>query len=70
MHEMVCLSDQTAKQAWLTEHSVVSEMLNPWVSKVVADQILTSGEDLCKKWNTFADLTGVLANKRLKLSNW
>ena len=58
-----------AKQAWQTEHPAVSEMLDPWVLKAMADGILLTGEALRQKWNIFADLAGVLADERLKLSN-
>ena len=51
------------------EHPEVSKMLDLWVSKVMADRTLLTEEVLRQKWNTFADLAGVLANERSKLSN-
>lgn len=68
-HETDCQSDQTAKRAQQMEHPAVSEMLDLWVSKAMADGILLTGEVLRQKWNTFADLAGVLVDERLKLSN-
>ena len=51
------------------EHPEVSEMLDLWVSKAMANRTLLTGEVLRQKWNTFADLAGVLADERSKLSN-
>jgi hypothetical protein len=44
-------------------------MLDLWVSKAMADRTLLTREVLRQKWNTFADLVGVLADERSKLSN-
>jgi hypothetical protein len=44
-------------------------MLDFWVLKAMADGILLTGEVLCQKWNTFANLVGIPADERLKLSN-
>ena len=64
-----CQSDRTAKQARQTEHPEISEMMDLWVSKAMADRILLTGEVLRQKWNVFADLAGVPEDDRLKLSN-
>ena len=68
-HETNRESNQTAKQAQQTEHPAVSEMLDLWVSKAMADGILLTGGVLRQKWYTFADLVGVPADERLNLSN-
>jgi len=44
-------------------------MMYLWVSKVMGDGILLTGEVLCQKWNQFADLVGVPKDERLNLSN-
>jgi hypothetical protein len=61
--------DRTAKQIWQTDHPEVSESMDLWVSKAMADGILLTGEILCQKWNMFADLAGVPQDERLTLSN-
>ena len=68
-HETNRESDRTAKRARQTEHPAVSEMLDLWVSKAMADGILLTGGVLRQKWYTFADLVGVPADERLNLSN-
>jgi hypothetical protein len=40
-----------------------------WVSKAMGDGILLTREVLCQKWNTFADMAGILEDEWLKLSN-
>ena len=67
--ETNCQSDWTAKRVRQMEHPEVSEMLDLWVSKAMADRTLLTREVLRQKWNTFADLVGVLADERSKLSN-
>ena len=42
-----------------TQHPEVTEMLDLWVSKAMADKILLMGEVLCQKWKVFADLACV-----------
>ena len=64
-----CQSDRTAKRARQTEHPEISEMMDLWVSKAMADRILLTGEVLRQKWNVFANLAGVPEDDRLKLSN-
>ena len=34
-------------------------MMYLWVSKLMGDGILVTGEVLCQKWNAFADLVGI-----------
>ena len=43
-------------------------MLDLWVSKAMADNLLLTGEVLHQKWKTFADLVGVPADEQLSLS--
>ena len=43
-------------------------MLDLWVLKAMADQVILTGEVLCQKWQKFADLVGVPEDERLKLS--
>ena len=45
------------------------EMLDLWVSKAIADQVILTGEVLHQKWQKFADLVGIPEDKRLKLSD-
>ena len=58
-----------AKRIRQTEHPEVSEMMDLWVSKAMADGILLTGEILRQKWNTFADMARVPQDERLKLTN-
>jgi len=44
-------------------------MLDLWVLKAMADNLLLTGEVLHQKWNFFADLAGVLEDKHLNLSD-
>jgi hypothetical protein len=62
-------SHRTAKQTRQMEHPKISEMMDLWVSKAMADGILLTGEILRQKWNVFADLDGVPEDERLKLSH-
>ena len=59
----------TAKQSCQTEHPKILEMMDLWVSKAMADGILLTEKILQQKWNTSADLDGVLEDERLKSSN-
>jgi hypothetical protein len=43
-------------------------MLDLWVSKAMADNLLLTGEVLRQKWKTFADLVGVPVDEQLSLS--
>ena len=56
------------KRVCQTQHPEVTEMLDLWVSKAMADGILLTGEVLHQKWRKFADLAGVPEDKRLNLS--
>ena len=62
-------SDRTAKRTRQMEHPKISEMMDLWVSKAMADGVLLTGEVLRQKWSSFADLDGVPEDERLKLSN-
>ena len=44
-------------------------MLDLWVSKAMADNILITGEVLRQKWKTFANLVGIPDDERLSLSD-
>jgi hypothetical protein len=44
-------------------------MMLLWVSQAMGDGILLTGEVLRQKWNSFADLAGILEDDRLTLSN-
>ncbi|KIK21674.1 hypothetical protein PISMIDRAFT_12163 [Pisolithus microcarpus 441] len=59
---------RSAKKVCQTQHPEVMEMLDLWVSKAMADNILLTGKVLCQKWKTFADLIGVPDDKCLNLS--
>lgn len=56
------------KRICQTQHPDVSEMLELWVSKAMADNLLITGEVLRQKWTKFADLAGVPDDERLRLS--
>lgn len=43
-------------------------MLDLWISKAMADNVLITGEVLRQKWKKFADLQGVPEDERLTLS--
>lgn len=58
-----------AKCACQTEYPRVNKMMLLWVSKAMADDLLLTCEVLRQKWNTFADMAGIPADDRLKLSN-
>ncbi|KAF9223035.1 hypothetical protein BS17DRAFT_767408 [Gyrodon lividus] len=57
---------KTAKH--LTQHPEVTEMLDLWVSKAMADGILLTGMVLRQQWKKFANLVGVPEDERLHLS--
>ena len=59
----------TAKRACQTQHPEVTEMMELWVSKAMAEDILLTGEVLRQKWTKFADLAGVPQDERLNLSD-
>ena len=43
-------------------------MLDLWVTKAMANNLLITGEVLRQKWKTFADLAGILDDEHLSLS--
>lgn len=51
-----------------TQHPEVTEMLDLWVSKAMADKILLTGEVLRQKWKEFADLAAIPEDEQLCLS--
>jgi len=59
---------RSAKRAHQTQHPEVTEMLELWVSKAVAEKLLLTGEVIRQKWQKFADLVGVPEDERLSLS--
>jgi hypothetical protein len=60
---------RTAKHARQTQHPEVTEMMDLWVSKAMADNLLLTGEVLRQKWAKFADLVGIPHDERLNLSD-
>ena len=56
------------KRVHQTQHPEVTEMLDLWVTKAMANNLLITGEVLCQKWKTFADLAGIPDDERLSLS--
>jgi hypothetical protein len=60
---------QTAKWAHQTQHPEVTEMMDLWVSKAMAQNLLVTGEVLHQKWAKFADLVGIPMDERLNLSD-
>ena len=56
------------KQIFQTQHPEVTEMLDLWVSKAMADRLLLTGKVLCQKWTTFADFAGIPEDEHLTLS--
>ncbi|KAF9220992.1 hypothetical protein BS17DRAFT_712915 [Gyrodon lividus] len=62
-------SGHSAKRIRQTQHPEVTEMLDLWVSKTMADTLLLTGKVLCQKWKIFADLMGVPDDKHLNLSD-
>ena len=57
-----------AKCVCQTQHSKITKMLELWVLKVTADNLLITGKVLCQKWIKFVDLADVLEGKHLGLS--
>ena len=58
----------SAKKFCQTQYPKVSKMLDLWILKAMADNVLIMGEVLRQKWKTFADLCGVPDDERLTLS--
>ncbi|KAK0481294.1 hypothetical protein IW261DRAFT_1334166 [Armillaria novae-zelandiae] len=57
------------KHARQTQHPEISDMMDLWVAKAMADGILLTGEVLWQKWRVFADLKGIPEDERLELSD-
>ena len=57
------------KRVRQTVHPEVTEMLDLWVSKAMANKLLLTGEVLRQKWRCFANLAGVPEDKWLQLSD-
>jgi len=58
-----------AKQICQTQHPIVTEMMDLWVSKAMEDKILLTGKVLWQKWSKFADLVGIPEDAQLNLSD-
>jgi hypothetical protein len=56
------------KRAFQTLHPDVTEMLELWVTQMMSNGILVTGEVIRQKWRSFANLAGVPDVERLKLS--
>ncbi|KIK92072.1 hypothetical protein PAXRUDRAFT_71509, partial [Paxillus rubicundulus Ve08.2h10] len=48
----------SVKRVRQTQHPKVTEMLDLWVSKAMADKLLLTGEVIRQKWKAFADRAG------------
>jgi hypothetical protein len=59
---------QSAKHTHQTQHPEVTEMMDLWVLKAMADGIQLMGEVLCQKWTKFADLVRIPQDNCLNLS--
>lgn len=58
----------SAKRFCQIQYSEISEMLDLWISKVMADNVLIIGKVLHQKWKKFANLHGVPDDEYLTLS--
>jgi hypothetical protein len=58
----------SAKHTHQTQHPEVTEMMDLWVSKAMADGIQLMKEVLCQKWTKFANLVGIPQDNHLNLS--
>ena len=58
-----------AKRVRQTEHPQVTEMLELWVAKATAENVLLNGGVIRQKWTNFADLLGIPESERLHLSD-
>ena len=61
--------DHSAKCTRQTQHLEITEMMDLWVSQVMGDRILLTGEVLRQKWLQFANLAGMPTDEHLCLSN-
>ncbi|KAG6874542.1 hypothetical protein C0993_000430, partial [Termitomyces sp. T159_Od127] len=64
-----CNVDRSSKRQHQTQHPEVTEMMDLWVSKAMAEGILLTGDVLRAKWKHFADLACIPIDERLDLSN-
>jgi hypothetical protein len=67
-YEIGTSSGHSAKRICQTQHPEVTEMLDLWISKAMADKIILTGEVIRQKWRRFANLAGVPEDERLSLS--
>ena len=58
-----------AKWACQTQHPEVTEMMELWVLKAMAESVLLTGEVLRQKWAKFADLASVPQDESINLSD-
>ena len=61
-------SGRSAKRVCQTQHPEVTEMMDLWIAKAMADNINLTGEVLRQKWTTLANLAGIPKDKHLTLS--
>lgn len=61
-------ADRSVKRVRQTQHPEVTEMLELWISKALAEKVLLTGEVLRQKWKKFAALVGVPEDEQLGLS--
>ena len=61
-------SGRSAKRVCQTRHPEVTEMMDLWIAKAMADNINLTGEVLRQKWTTFAYLAGVPEDEHLTRS--
>jgi len=52
---------RSVKRVHQTQHPEVTEMLDLWVQKAMANKLLLTGKVLRQKWKVFADIVGVNA---------
>jgi hypothetical protein len=57
-----------AKRVSTTRHPQVTEMLELWITMACEDGLILTGEIICQKWRSFADLAEVPQDERLVLS--
>ena len=59
---------QSAKWTRMTQHPMVTEMMDLWVIKACEDGLLLTGKVLRQKWQAFADMVSVPEDECLTLS--
>lgn len=57
-----------SKRVKQTEHPEVTEMLELWVQRAMADNLIINGDVIRMQWERFADRLGIPKEDRLKLS--